>query len=73
MNENQLDQTPLITLSKYRKSGNSPVEMNHLIFNNMNSLESYGAIVRYGRKWLVSEPHLYSWLRKYGKTAGRTG
>ena len=56
MNENQLDQTPLIPLSKYRKLGNSPVEMNHLIFNNMNSLESYGAIVRYGRKWLVSEP-----------------
>ena len=26
MNENQLDQTPLIPLSKYRKSGNSPVD-----------------------------------------------
>ena len=45
--------------------------MNHLTFNNKDSLEEFGAIHRYGRKWLVSEPHLYQWLRRFGKNAGR--
>ena len=67
-----LNQYPLIPLSAFKKSGRAPLEMNHLIFNNKDSLESSGAIVRYGRKWLVSEPHLYQWLRRFGKDAGRT-
>ena len=67
-----LNQYPLIPLSTFKKSGRAPVEMHHLIFNNQESLESSGAIVRYGRKWLVSEPHLYQWLRRFGKDAGRT-
>ena len=65
------NQSPLIPLSQYIKSGKAPVEMRHLIFNNKKSLEDFQAIHRYGRKWLVSEPHLYQWLRKYGKHAGR--
>ena len=65
------EQAPLISLSQFKKSGRAPVEMNHLIFNNKDSLESFGAITRYGRKWLVSEPHLYHWLRIHGKDAGR--
>ena len=71
MPEEKIDQTPLIPLSQYKKSGKAPVEMNHLIFNNKDSLEVFGAIHRYVRKWLVSEPHLYQWLRKFGKEAGR--
>ena len=71
MLEEKIDQTPLIPLSQFKKSGKAPVEMNHLIFNNKDSLEVFGAIHRYGRKWLVSEPHLYQWLRKFGKEAGR--
>ena len=71
MLEEKIDQTPLIPLSQFKKSGKAPVEMNHLIFNNKECLESYGAIHSYGRKWLVSEPHLYQWLRKFGKNAGR--
>jgi hypothetical protein len=71
MENNQFDQEPLISLSQYRKSGRAPVEMHHLIFNNKDSLESFGAITRYGRKWLISESHLYQWLRKFGKDAGR--
>ena len=71
MEISELEQPPLISLTEYRKSGKSPVEMNHLIFNNKESLESYGAIIRYGRKWLISEPHLYQWLRKFGNDAGR--
>ena len=65
------DSDPLTPLAEYRKSGRAPVEMNHLIFFNKQSLESSGAIVRYGRRWLVSEGHLMQWLRKHGKKAGR--
>ena len=71
MNIEPLDQSPLVPLSQFKRSGKAPVEMNHLIFNNKDSLEEFGAIHRYGRKWLVSEPHLYQWLRRFGKNAGR--
>ena len=43
----------------------------HLILFNKVSLEKEGVIVRYGNRWLVSEPELYRWLRIYGKDAGR--
>ena len=62
------DQTPLIPLSEFRKSGRAPVEMYHCIFYNRDSLVEAGAIVKYGAKWLVSEPHLYQWLRKNGRS-----
>ena len=71
MDVDNFDQSPLVPLSQFKKSGRAPVEMSHLIFNNKDSLEEFGAIHRYGRKWLVSEPHLYRWLRKFGKGAGR--
>ena len=71
MKRKNLSQAPLIPLSQFKESGKAPVEMNHLIFNNKESLESFGAIHRYGRKWLISEPHLYMWLRQFGKEAGR--
>ena len=48
MEISELEHSPLISLTEYRKSGKSPVEMNHLIFNNKESLECYGAIIRYG-------------------------
>ena len=65
------NQTPLIPLSDFRKSGRAPVEMHHLIFYNKDSLVKYGAICKFGRKWLVSEPQLYQWLREHGANAGR--
>ena len=65
------NQAPLTPLADFRKSGRAPVEMHHLIFHHKNSLVEYGAIVKFGRKWLVSEGHLYQWLREVGPTAGR--
>ncbi len=59
------NQKPLIPLADFRKSGRAPIEMHHLIFHHN------GAIVKFGRKWLVSEGHLYQWLREVGPTAGR--
>ena len=61
---------PLITLPEFRRSGRAPVDMHHLILFNKESLEER-VIVRYGNRWLVSEPELYRWLRVYGKDAGR--
>ena len=69
--ENPDNQAPLIPLSDFRKSGRAPVEMHHLIFYNKDSLVKYGPICKFGRKWLVSEPQLYQWLREHGSTAGR--
>ena len=65
------NQTPLIPLSEFRKSGRAPVEMHHLIFYNKDSLVKHGAICKFGRKCLVSEPQLYQWLREHGENAGR--
>ena len=65
------NQKPLIPLADFRKSGRSPIEMHHAIFHHKESLVEYGAIVKFGRKWLVSEGHLYQWLREQGPNAGR--
>ena len=62
---------PLIPLPEFRRSGRAPVDMHHLILFNKVSLEKEGVIVRYGNRWLVSEPELYRWLRIYGKDEGR--
>ena len=62
---------PLIPLPEFRRSGRAPVDMHHLILFNKVSLEKEVVIVRYGNRWLVSEPELYRWLRIYGKDAGR--
>ena len=65
------NQAPLTPLADFRKSGRAPVEMHHLIFHNKNSLVEFGAICKFGRKWLVSEGRLFQWLREQGANAGR--
>ena len=65
------NQTPLTPLADFRKSGRAPVEMHHLIFHHKKSLVEHGAICKFGRKWLVSERHLFQWLREHGANAGR--
>jgi len=49
------NQAPLTPLADFRKSGRAPVEMHHLIFHHKKSLVEFGAICKFGRKWLVSE------------------
>ena len=65
------NQAPLTPLADFRKSGRAPVEMYHLIFHHKKSLVEHGAICKFGRKWLVSEGHLFQWLREQGANAGR--
>ena len=65
------NQAPLTPLADFRKSGRAPVEMHHLIFHHKESLVEHGAICKFGRKWLVSEGHLFQWLREQGAIAGR--
>ena len=65
------NQAPLTPLADFRKSGRAPVEMHHLIFHNKKSLVEFGAICKFGRKWLVSEGRLFQWLREQGANAGR--
>ena len=54
------NQAPLTPLADFRKSGRAPVEMHHLIFHHKKSLVEHGAICKFGRKWLVSEGHLFN-------------
>ena len=65
------NQAPLTPLADFRKSGRAPVEMYHLIFHHKESLVEFGAICKFGRKWLVSEGQLFQWLREQGANAGR--
>ena len=65
------NQTPLTPLADFRKSGRAPVEMYHLIFYHKKSLVEFGAICKFGRKWLVSEGQLFQWLREQEANAGR--
>ena len=62
------EQAPLIALSEFRRSGRSPVELHHLIFNHRASLVDAGVIVKFGSKWLLSEPLFYAWLRAHGRS-----
>ena len=64
------NQAPLTPLADFRKSGRAPVEMHHLIFHHKKSLVEHGAICKFGRKWLVSEGHLFQWLREQKANAG---
>jgi len=57
----------LIPLTKFKESGRCPVEPYHLIFRHKNSLEEYGAIFRYGKKWLIDEPKFMDWLRDHSR------
>lgn len=60
-------QNPLISAKEFRESGRCPVSFTHLVFNHRESLQAFGAIVRYGRRWLVDEARFFDWLRQYGK------
>ena len=62
---------PLTPLVKFKTSGRCPCEPYHLIFHHRQSLEQSGAIVKFGRRWLVDEPLFFDWLRKNGKNASR--
>ena len=66
------DQSPLTPLADFRKSGRAPVEMYHLIFHHKKSLVEHGAICKFGSKWLVSEGHLFQWLRAHGQATGKS-
>lgn len=64
----QIDQTPLIALAEFKRSGRCPVEPYHTIFHHKKSLVDSGAIVKHGRVWLVDEPKFFGWLREYGSS-----
>ena len=57
----------LTPLPKFKNSGRCPVEPYHLICRNKQSLVDFGAIVPFGRLWLVDEPRFHDWFREYAK------
>ena len=64
--QNHIDQTPLVSLAEFKRSGRCPIEPYHMIFHHKQSLVNAGAIVKHGRVWLVDEPKFFGWLREFG-------
>ena len=61
------NQAPLISLSDYIRSERCPINMRWAIQVHGSKMEDFGAIVRYGNRWLVSESHLMEWIRFHSK------
>ena len=57
----------LISLPAFKKSGRCPLEPYHLIFHHKESLEEYGALIKFGKRWLVDESKFFEWLREHGE------
>ena len=57
----------LIQLPAFKKSGRCPLEPYHLIFHHKESLVEYGALIKFGKRWLVDESKFFDWLREHGE------
>ena len=59
----------LIPAADFQRSGRCPVDLRWLIFNQKESLQEAGAIIRFGkRRWLVDESKLIDWIKENGET-----
>ena len=59
----------LIPVADFQCSGRCPVDLRWLIFNQKESLQEAGAIIRFGkRRWLVDESKLIDWIRENGES-----
>ena len=57
----------LISLPAFKKSGRCPLEPYHLLFHHKESLVEYGALIKFGKRWLVDESKFFDWLREHGE------
>ena len=60
------NQSQLIPLPAFKKSGRCPVEPYHLLFHHKESLVEFGACVKFGKRWLIDEVKFIQWLRDDG-------
>ena len=68
INDQQSKETiPLVPLAQYINKGRSPINMRWAIQIHGSELEKFGAIIKYGNRWLVSEKELFDWLRHQAK------
>ena len=59
----------LIPAADFQRSGRCPVDLRWLIFNQKESLQEAGAIIRFGkRRWLVDETKLIDWIKENGES-----
>ena len=57
----------LIPLPTFKNSGRCPLEPYHLLFHHKESLVEYGALIKFGKRWLVDESKFFDWLREHGE------
>ena len=58
----------LTPAAEFERSGRCPVNLRWLIFLQKESLQKFGALLRYGkRRWIVDEERFIDWLREYGE------
>ncbi len=57
----------LTPLAEFQRSSRCPVNIRWVIFHQKDSLQDFGAIIRFGkRRWLVDEDKFINWLKEYG-------
>ena len=65
----EINNNSLLTpAADFQRSGRCPVDLRWLIFNQRESLQETGALIRFGkRRWLVDEMRLLGWIRENGE------
>lgn len=67
MSENK-NNSLLTPAAEFQRSGRCPVDLRWLIFNQKESLQEAGALIRFGkRRWLVDEMRFIGWIREHGE------
>ena len=57
----------LTPAAEFQRSERCPINLRWVIFHQKDSLQDYGAIIRFGkRRWLVDEDKFINWLRENG-------
>ncbi len=67
--ETRSSREPLIPLAEFRRSGRCPVSLYHLLFNEKGALIASGALVPFGRRYLVDEGLFFRYLRERSRDA----
>ena len=57
----------LTPAAEFQRSERCPINLRWVIFHQKDSLQDFGAIIRFGkRRWLVDEEKFYTWLKEFG-------
>jgi hypothetical protein len=67
LTENPQSEPPLLGVEDFIATHNPPVNMRWTISKHYPELVEAGALLRIGRKLLISPQHFWEWLRERGR------